>query len=82
MGRFSQFHPSPAKEIKVFQEPFDDLVNNTLTIALFDLLNKAMAEGTQIKFISYGGGADNETVIQTKDHLSNYINSIQGMTMV
>lgn len=82
MGRFSQLHPSPAKEIRVFQETFDDLVNNTLTIALFDVLNKAIAEGTQIKFVSYGGGEDNEKVIQNEEHLSNYINNIQGMKIV
>lgn len=29
-----------------------------------------------------GGGEDNETVIQTEEHLSNYINNIQGMTIV
>lgn len=56
MGRFSQLHPSPAKEIRVFKETVDDLVNNTLTIELFDLLKKAIAEGIQIKFIIYGGG--------------------------
>lgn len=82
MSRYSDSHHAPPKVIRFYQHTVDDLVNNTLTHDFFEFLKKAMQEGYELVFVSYSEDDDNETTIQSENHLRNYLNRVQGVRML
>jgi hypothetical protein len=81
MARFSNDYPSPENEITVLQQTIEDLRNNTLTHAYYDMLCKIMNEGYRLIFKGLEGDED-ITIIKDTSHLKNYINCIQGVKII
>lgn len=77
MARFRLDIPSPKEEIEFLQQTIEDLRNNTLTQAYYEVLANILNEGYKLKFRGFSGESD-ITYIKDVSHLKNYINSIQG----
>ena len=82
MARYTDLFHRPKTEITIYQQTIHDLENNTITKDFFETFKKAIEEGYHLKFVSFGDGDDNETLVKTVDHLKNYINHIQKIKML
>lgn len=81
MSRYSMQYPEPEQTITLLQKTIEDLRFNTFTKDYFELLSNMIDEGHSISFQGLSGESD-ITVIRDKSHLKNYINSIQGMSLL